>query len=93
MFRLPDSLPVHLDVAYVELRDRQAIPFSPADQQRDQSRNDNQRKNRYDEAWSCKIEDAGKVVEQARGVGKDLPYIFHSRQQTSRLRYRWHRMQ
>ena len=88
-------MPIHLDMAYVDLRDSLAVHVSPEDQQRDQTRNDNQRKDRCGEAnaWSGKIEEAGKVVEQARGVGKDLSYSFHSRQQTSRLRYRWQRMQ
>ena len=73
MFRLPDSLPVHLDVAYVELRDRQAIPFSPADQQRDQSRNENQRKNRYGEAWSGKIDHSGQ--QRRTSVGTISPVL------------------
>ena len=57
-------------MAYVEPRDRLAIPSSPVHQQRDQSGNDDQRKDRCGEAnaWSGKIREAGKVVEQARGV-------------------------
>ena len=63
-----------------------AVPSSPVDQQRDQSRNDDEGTDRCGKAsaWSGKIEEAGNLLEQARGVGEELSYSFHAQQQTSR---------
>lgn len=59
----------------LRMNDRLTVPSSPVDQQRNQSRNDNQRKDRCDKAsaWSGKIEeDDGRwSVKDFEGVREE----------------------